>query len=182
MGKQIHFYMLPPDQHTFLQMVRERDPVIVCLRDSDSADIQPVTDADIALGRTLCLWNHKLLPNLKRRWVSDPGYYRIDGLKTPTLEFMPSFAATWEGRPALGQGRLFGDFDQYLEKPPAFESWYRSLVRWLQQHYVKSPVTTGGYVGPAAFEFYEGGGFLLPNFLPPQTKEWLSEINKQHPA
>jgi hypothetical protein len=180
MGRQIHFYMLPEDQNTFLRVVQERDPIVVITRDSDSAEVKPAADLGVSPDKTLCLWNRKLLPHLERKWVPEPGYYRVDSLNTPTLEFTSSFTATWEGKPGLGQGRLFGNFEPYLGKPPDFEKWYETLVRWIRQNYQKSPASSGGYVGPAAYEFYKGGGYLLPNILPPRTKEWLAEIGKQH--
>src|SRR5436853_4367800 len=121
MGRQIHFHMLPEDQAVFLRLVQERDSVVVITKDSDSAKVQPSCDLDLSSSsRILCLWNRTVLPHLERKWVADPGYYRVDGLNTPTLEFAPSFTATWAGRPALGQGRLFGNFESYLRKPAAF--------------------------------------------------------------
>jgi hypothetical protein len=180
MGRQIHFHMLLDDQDEFLRFVRKRAPIVVIARDSDSAKVEPAADPDTGPHKTLCLWNRDLLPDLQRKWIPEPGYYRVDSLKVPILEFSPSFAATWEGKPALGQGRIFGNFEQYLGKPLDFEKWYGSLVRWIRQNYQKSPASSGGYVGPAAYEFYKGGGYLLPNILPPRTKEWLDEIGKQH--
>ena len=179
MGRQIHFYMLPVDQDEFLRVVQLDDLTAVVSRDSDSPGVDS-SDGNDDSGKTLCLWNRKLLPNLERKWISEPGHYTLDTLRMPILEFTPSFTATWEDRPALGQGRLFGNFEPYLEKPESFSKWYERLVRWIRRHYRKSPATTGGYVGPAAYEFYEKGAYLLPNFLPPRTKEWLTEIGKQH--
>jgi hypothetical protein len=179
MGRQIHFYMLPEDRIEFLRVVQEHGSITGVLRDSDSPQVGPTAE-DVGDDKTLCLWNRKLLPNLKRKWIPDPGYYRLDTLKEPILEFTPSFTATWEGKPALGQGRLFGNFEPYLGKPEDFEKWYESLVHWIRQHYQKNPASTGGYIGHAAYEFYQQGGYLLPNFLPPYTKEWLAEIGKQH--
>lgn len=180
MGRQIHFHLLPEDRDIFLGFAREHDPVAIVLRDADSAEVEVVTDLRIDHGKTLCLWNRKLLPHLERKWIPNPGYYRVDGLRTPTLEFTHSFSATWEGKPALGQGRLFGDFDLHLGKPTEFENWYETLVRWIGKNYKKNPAGSTGYIGPAAFQFYEKGGYLLPQFLPPKTKEWLTEIGKQH--
>jgi hypothetical protein len=179
MGRQIQFYMLPEDRSEFLHMVQEQDSVAVILRDSDSSGIESVSE-DVGADKTLCLWNRKLLPNLERKWVPEPGYYRVDTLHAPILEFTSSFTAKWEGKPALGQGRLFGNFEPHLGKPDDFAKWYESLVHWIRKHYRKNPASTGGYVGPAAYNFYEKGGVLLPNFLPPKTKEWLAEIGKQH--
>jgi len=172
--------MLPEDQNAFLRFLQERDPVVVIARDSDSGEIQPA-DSTIGPDKTLCLWNRELLPYLERKWIPDPGYYTVDGLSTPTLEFTSSFTATWEGKPALGQGRLFGNFEPYLGKPKAFEQWFDSLVRWIRRNYQKDSYGLGGYIGAGAYEFYKSGGYLLPNFLPPRTKEWLAILNKQHP-
>jgi len=169
--------MLPDDQDVFLRFVQERDPVAVGARDSDSAIIEPIADLNIDRDKTLCLWNRKILPSLEREWVPSPGYFTVSESKMPILEFTSSFTATWEGKPALGQGRLYGIFEG---KPPEFEKWYESLVRWLRTNYEKNPTGTGGYVGPAAYEFYKSGGYLLPNILPPRTKEWLTAIGRQH--
>jgi hypothetical protein len=172
--------MLPEDRNAFLRIVEQRDPVAVIARDSDSAEIQPTADNDLGPDKTQCLWNRRLLPHLERKWIPDPGYYRVDSLHLPILEFTPSFTTTWEGKPALGQGRLFGNFEPHLGKPEHFEKWYETLINWIRQNYRKSPTKAGGYVGPAAYEFYKSGGYLLPNILPPRTKEWLAEIEKQH--
>jgi hypothetical protein len=173
--------MLPEDRAAFLSFVQGRDPVVVTTRDSDSADVQPISDRDIAGGKILCLWNRSVLPSLEREQVPSRGYFTVSGLKIPVLEYISSFTATWEGTPALGQGRLFGNFEAYLEKPPEFQKWYEGLVRWIRRNYSRNPESTGGYVAPAAFEFYKRGGYLLPNFVPPRTEEWLAEIGKQHP-
>lgn len=171
--------MLPADRNEFLRAIQEYDPISLILMDSDSIQVEPLAE-DAATDKTVCLWNRKLLPKLERKWIPDPGYYRVDTLKAPILEFTPSFAAAWEGKPALGQGRLFGNFEPYLRKPEEFTQWYEKLVCWIRRCYQKNPASGGGYVGPAAYKFYERGGYLLPNFLPPKTKEWLTEIGKQH--
>jgi hypothetical protein len=175
--------MFPEDQHAFLDFVQRRDPVVVTDRSGCSAGILPVKHFDDNRIQILCLWHRGILPELSREFIpeSDQGpYYTVDDFKLPVLEFVSSFQATWEGKPALGQGRLFGNFEPYLGKPPEFEKWYLMLARWIRQNYRRNPTGLGGYVGPAAYEFYEKGGYLLPNFLPPRTKEWLAEIGKQH--
>jgi hypothetical protein len=159
MGRQIHFYMLPEDQSAFLRLAQENDPVTIVLRDADSAVVEPYANIE-RNDKPLSLWNRKLLPHLEREWIPNPGYYRVNGLRSPTLELIPSFSATWETKPGLGQGRLFGDFDPYLAKPPEFEKWYDRLSRRIRQNYRRNPESTGGYVGPAAYEFYRTGGYL----------------------
>lgn len=117
MGRQIHFYMLPEDRKAFLQYVQEHDSTTVVARDSDMAKVEPVDSLEVDPVNTLCLWKTTLAPALERNWVPDPGYFRLDTLHKPILEFVPSFNATWEGKPTLGQGRLFGNFESYLGKP-----------------------------------------------------------------
>src|SRR4051812_12489728 len=111
MGRQVMFYMLPEDQSAFLQHVQERAQVLVVARDADHAKVEPRSDVYRQGRDTLCLWNPAFLHQLERNWIPDPGYYSVDGLRTPTLEFTPSFPATWDGKRALGQGRLFGNFE-----------------------------------------------------------------------
>jgi len=177
MGRQIHFYMLPKDLAEFLQFV-QRDTVVVIVRDdSTTADLSAATQLDLESGKTLCFWNRNLLPRLHRTWIREPGYFRTDEFKHAILEFSPSRQSTWEGTPALIQGRLYGIFE---EKPPGFEKWYNSLVRWIRSNYSRSRTSFGGYVGPAARAFYENGGYFLPQFLPPRTEVWIAELAKQH--
>jgi hypothetical protein len=38
----------------------------------------------------------------------------------------------------------------------------------------------GGYVGPAAYEWFKSGGLLLPMFAPPVTEEWVRVLGNQH--
>src|SRR5437588_5851279 len=120
MGRQILFHMLPEDRNAFLKYVQEQGNVAVALRDTDAAKIEPITRFDGSEGKILCLWNSGLLPTLERKWIPDPGYYTVDVLKQPVLEFTSSLLTTWEAKPALVQGRLFGDFDPYLGKPSEF--------------------------------------------------------------
>jgi hypothetical protein len=174
--------MLPEDQEAFFRVVKEKADVVVIQRDTDSADIQGNHTVTTGADPSLCLWNRGILPNLERKWVPEPGYYSIDILSLPVLEFHPPFVSKWQGAPAVAQGRLFGNFESYLKKPEQFEAWYEGLVRWIRKNYQRNPAgqVIGGYVGPAAMRFYEQGGYLLPNFLPPTTKEWLSIIGRQH--
>ena len=184
MGRQIHFHMLQDDQSAFVQMVKENDPVVVTTRDDpQNRDVQPVENLPSDHIEIFCLWNRMLLPVLKREWDGKARYYKypLDVLHLPLLEISPSFSTKWEGKPGLIQGRLYGQFDPYLNKPREFEKWYERIVRWIRKNYRRHPSRIiAGYVGPAAYEFYENGGYLLPSFLPPRTDAWLAELGKQH--
>lgn len=185
MGRQIQFYMLSEDQNAFFRYIQEKDPVVVtAMIDRESPEVRPVGDIASVRNPMICLWNRALLPVLKRKPIGEADHrsYVIDTLHLPVLEFDPPIMTQWEDRPALVQGRLYGQFDQYLGKPPEFEKWYEGLVRWIRKNYKKNPAGFGGYVGPAAYRFFLHGGYLLPNFLPPRTDIWLAEIGKQHQA
>lgn len=181
MGRQVHFYMLPDDRDTFLRFVQNGGFVEIISQGSDSPIVRPLEKDDVSAQENVYLWNRRLLPRFKREWIPGPKFYGVNELVLPVSEFIASTLTTWEGKPALVQGRLYGIFDPYLEKPPEFEKWYEQLVRWIRKNYRKSRTSMGGYIGPAALKLFEEGGYLLPQFLPPRTDVWLTEIGKQHP-
>jgi hypothetical protein len=39
----------------------------------------------------------------------------------------------------------------------------------------------GGYVGPAAGDWFDRGGLLLPNYVPPVRNDWIQRLGEQHP-
>jgi hypothetical protein len=176
MGNQIHFYMTEIDREEFLNIVQEYAPTLIALRDADVAEVNPSDESEINSGKTLALLNLQFSSGLHRKWIPEPGYFRLDTLNEPVLEYMPSFYNRWQERPGLGQGRLFGNFESHLGKPPDFFKWYESLANWIRKHYKKNPNAIGGYIGSDAEKFRAEGGYLLPNFLPPATPEWISRI------
>ena len=185
MGRQTQFHMLKEDCRNFLEFVHQRDPVIVINKSSKSEGIEEVRDP-WERGETYWLWNQAVLPTLQRRFVQvEPdtaSYYGIDN-SLPLIEFWyPSpVKEAWNGRPSLTQGRVWAQFDNATKE---FESWYNADVRWLRKNFVRNPVPLGGFVGPAAYQWFKEGGLLLPHFRPPLTSSWLSwaEAQDQHRA
>jgi len=179
MGRQIQLSMLPNDIGALLDEVRSDGEIEVILRDSDTATVQPLASD---LCGTAILWDKKLLPILERKLVTSAAspYYRVDEFRHPVLELTPSIMSEWCGRPALTQGRIYGQFEG---KPVAFEKWFERVVRRIRKHWRKNPVALlHGYVGPAASDWFESGGLLLPMFVPPVTSEWIRVMNEQHPS
>jgi|ERR1700690_50281 len=180
MGRQTQFHMLESDCREFLEFVHQRDPVIVLDRSSTS---QAIEEAQQPWGRgeTYWLWNQAILPDLKRRFVrvepESASYYAIDS-SLPVIEFWypAPIPESWNGRPALMQGRVWAQFDHPTKE---FERWYNAVVRWIRKNFVRNPVPLGGYVGPAAYQWFKDGGLLLPHFRPPLTSSWLSWIEAQ---
>jgi hypothetical protein len=179
MGKQTQFHMLAEDCERFLEFVHNRDPVIVVLWKSKSPEIEEVQNA-WERGGWYCLWNQSLLPSLTRRYIPESShgpYYRVDSA-LPTIEFSypPPVQETWNGKLALTQGRVWAGFEHENNR---FETWYNAVVRWIRKNFVKNPVPLGGYVGPAAYDWYKKGGILLPMLRPPVTPQWLSWVEAQ---
>lgn len=162
------------DCSDFLQFIQNRDPVIVIQWTSGSSEIKEVKNA-CAEGGWYCLWNQHLLPSLQREYIKDSDrgpYYRVDSA-LPVIEFSYTpIQQLWNARPALRQGRVWAGFER---KNKQFEHWYGAVVRWIRHKFVKNPVPLlGGYLGPAAYDWYLKGGLLLPSFQPPVTAEWIS--------
>jgi hypothetical protein len=169
--------MLSDDCASFLDFVRERDPVVVVLRDSDSPRVEAVGDPCEA-SKATCLWNQSLLPALTRSYIPNAEsrpYSRADD-DLPLLEFSASIPVEWEGLPGLLQGRIWGAFETTNQRQ--YRVWYEAIVRWIRKRYIRyEPLK--GYIGPAAREWHKRGGILLPMFKPPVTEEWRVFVEKQ---
>lgn len=177
MGKQIQFHLFREDAKSLLDHIQKHDPVVITLRSSDSAEVQPIVDP-LSETDVMTLWNQTLISSLSRKSIklAEHEYYRVDD-SLPTLEFCNSRLHEWNGKPALLQGRVYGSFDNSSQD---YEKWFNSLASWIRRKFIKNPAKAlGGYLGPSAVEWFQRGGILLPMFLPPITKEWLAAIEAQ---
>jgi hypothetical protein len=133
------------------------------------------------------MWNQALLPTIDRkefiRESSRGAYYYVDNaLPVVELSYPSPVPQSWNGRAALTQGRIWASFEREKRE---FETWFNSVVRWIRKNFVKNPIPhLGGYLGPAAYDWYKAGGVLLPALPPPITAQWLSwvEAQDQHRA
>jgi hypothetical protein len=176
MGRQVQLHLLENDVDLLIQHVGSKCDLKVVLRDSDEDNLDPINDPASATS-SMTLWNPALLGSLKRKTIirnDGRRWYFIDG-SLPTLEFSNSIRTTWNGQPALVQGRMYG---QAMSSNSDFARWYESIVRWIRKEFRKNP-TSFGYVGPEAWRWFQSGGILLPTFSPPITSVWIAEIAKQ---
>lgn len=175
MGRQVQLHLLEEDCRQLLHFVHGRDPVVVIRRDSTLSEIDEVA-RPCEQGGSYCLWNQALLPSLQRKFIPESlrgPYYRVDSIN-PVIEFFypPPVQETWNGRPAHTQGRIWAGFEKENKE---FERWYNAIARWIRKNFLRNPIPhLGGYVGPAAYDFFRGGGLLLPFLRPPLTDQWLS--------
>ena len=160
MGRQIQLSILPADANTLLTVIRSKEPVELAVRSGVAPTLAPLGSIPDG-SRDLVLWNRRFAPALKRSYIAaaNPPYYLADEQTEPILEFSISVLTQWEGIPALTQGRIYGVFDA---KPREFEKWYERIVRYIRKNWRKNPISwMGGYVGPAASEWFDSGGFCF---------------------
>lgn len=180
MGRQTAVHMLAQDCEKFLGFVQQRDPVVVTRWNAETPEIEEVR-SPCKQGGFYCLWNQSLLPSLKRNFIPEAKrgpYYRIDSsLAVVEFSYPNPVPEPWNARPAHFQGRVWAGFEC---EDREFERWYNAIVRWIRKSFVKNPIPhLGGYVGPAAYDWYKKGGLLLPQFAPPITTQWLSWVEAQ---
>src|SRR5215510_7244804 len=137
MGRQVEFHARADDLEEFLEFVGTGNRVVITLRDSDRAEIEPLANPG-AESRVMTLWNQAVIPTLERSLVRrSPGsdYYRVPDF-APVLELSPSRATSWNEQPALLRGRLYGvSFDGARKD---YATWYQQLARWIRSHFAKS--------------------------------------------
>ncbi len=181
MGRQTRLHLLPKDVNDLLLAMHDYEPLEVALRNGDAATPKRQAFIPENMSRQIVvLWSERFAPNLQRGYVANaqPPYYCIDEQTEPVLELCLSGLTTWEGRPALTQGRIYGVF---ANKRLEFEKLYERIVRYIRRHWRKNPAPwMGGYVGPAASDWFERGGLLLPNYIPPARSDWIERLREQH--
>jgi hypothetical protein len=120
-----------------------------------------------------------LLPILARKYIPESSvgpYYRIDS-SLPVIELFLPREQEWDGVPSLTQGRIYASFDQPSD---GLKKWFDTLARWIRSNFAKSPVPSiEGYIGPAALQWYEEGGLLLPMNRPPVNDQWRAFLQPQ---
>jgi hypothetical protein len=67
-------------------------------------------------------------------------------------------------------------------KQVEFEKCYEQVIRYIRRHWFKNPASwMSGYVGPAAGDWFDRGGLLLPIYIPPVSNDWIQRLGEQHP-
>ena len=143
--------------------------------------------APCAKGNRVCLWNQSLLTSFQYKYIpesNDGPYYRTNE-SLPLLEFSWGSLEEWYGRQVLRPGRIWCSFEYQGEKAKDLERWFNSIVRWFRKNYHRNPSSyLGGYVAPAAYEWFKNGGYLLGTYLPPlpPSEGWLEVLGKEDRA
>jgi hypothetical protein len=183
MGRQTQLHVLAKDVNELLTAMHGKEPLEVALRSGKTAIPERMAFVPENMsGQVLVLWSERFAPNLQGRYIAaQPPYYRVDEQSEPVFELSLSGMTAWQSRPALTQGRIYAVFQN---KQPEFEKCYDQLIRYIRRHWRKNPTdenAIGGYLGPAASEWFDQGGLLLPNYIPPVHSDWIERLAKQHP-
>jgi len=182
MGRQVQLHVLPKDVNELLVAMHVREPLEVAMQRGNSATPERLAFIPENMSsKTLVLWSERLVPTLQRDYVAEaqPPYYFVNEQTESALQLSLSALTTWEGRPALTQGRIYGVFEN---KQTEFEKFYERIIRYIRRRWRRNPaIWMGGYVGPAASDWFEGGGLLLPNYIPPVRSDWIQRLGEQHP-
>ena len=181
MGRQTQLHVLAKDVNELLLAVHDQEPLEVALRSGKTAIPERLAFVPENLsGEILVLWSERFAPNVQGYYVpAHPPYYRVDEQTESVFELSLSGWTTWQGRSALTQGRIYAVLQN---KQPEFKKSYDQIIRYVRRHWRKNPAAwMGGYVGPAASEWFDRGGLLLPNYVPPVRSDWIERLAEQHP-
>ena len=183
MGRQTQLHVLPKDVNELLVAMHDKDPLEVAMKSGNTATPERLAFIPENIsGQILVLWSERFAPNLQRDFIANaqPPYYLVREQTESVFELSLSALTTWEGRPALTQGRIYAVFEN---KQAEFEKCYERIVRYIRRRWRKNPTAwMGGYVAPAASEWFERGGLLLPSYVPPVRSDWIQRLGEQHPT
>jgi len=183
MGRQTQLHVLAKDVNELLVAMHDKEPLEVALRSGTTASPEPLVFVPENInGQILVLWSERFAPNLQGRYIAkaQPPYYLVDEQEESVFELSLSCITTWQGRPALTQGRIYAVFQ---DKQPDFERSYDQTIRYIRRHWRKNPASwMSGYLGPAASEWFDRGGILLPSYVPPVRRDWIERLAEQHPS
>jgi len=173
MGKQIQIYLAQEDAADFESALKASGAIILKRSSTESrplvSDTARAQSAD-GVGVDGYIVRSNDLEHVSMRAVPAQGYWTVDGLHSPVVEF---FGCHFNGK-TLRRGRLFYDEGYYdaagmwVDKPKEFNSWARSVFGLAKKRFKKDP-KLDAHVGPKAKEWqtkfngaFESISFALP--------------------
>ena len=180
MSRQTQLHVFPQDVNELIAAFRNIEPLEAALQSGNAATPERLAFIpEKVMGETLVLWSTRFAPDLQRRYVphAQPPYYRVDEQTERVFELSLSAQTIWQNQAALTQGRIYGVLQN---KPAEFEVLCERIVRYIRRRWRKNPVSwMGGYLGPAASDWFERGGLLLPSYIPPVRSDWIQRLGEQ---
>lgn len=134
MGRQVTFFLLPSDLAALESKLSDIEPFIVLHGRSESSDPRRLAAVDPAKSGDDWLYSFLVRPEdvdaVVMRHVPAQGYWTVDALHSPVIEFQRSF---FDGK-SIRRGRAyfvekyFGANGALVQKPEAFRSWAQSVM------------------------------------------------------
>lgn len=161
MGRQINFYMLPEDEKEFISDVLQRKDVVMIAEPFESKFPNIISSLPEPFSKpfwhSIYFWT--INGKLETKYIEKQGYFLIDSLTSPVIEFSRSFMRD----NLLVRGRIraqlqYWKSNEIVSKGKEFENWFNAIARWIRKHYQK--ISELEYIGPHALEWRKRGGVL----------------------
>ena len=135
MGHQANFYATPPDIAELESVIRELEPIVVLHDRSQTMNPRTLASLRFSENAEPLLFYYLVrkadLPEVVTRHVPAQGYWTVDVLRSPVVEFNSCY---FDHR-ILRRGRVYyvdgfyGEDGTWIEKPESFQSWAKAVLR-----------------------------------------------------
>jgi len=156
MGHQINFFAASEDFTYIEQEIRRIEPLAVLHSRSNTATPRSVPSVDLQDDSQQWLFFYLVresdLPMVVTEHVPAQGYWTIDALRSPVVEFDRCY---FDGR-ILRRGRVyyvdgfFGSGEAWVEKPEGFRLWAKAILKTIKKCLTKRG---SDYIGDGALRW-----------------------------
>jgi hypothetical protein len=160
MGKQVAFYLTPEDTEFIFEKLRRLDSALVIHSRSSTSKPRVINSLNLQEDGRVWLYfflvQDNAIDDVVMREVPAQGYWTVDSLKSPVIEFTRSFFDASQIR----SGRLwyedsyYDDLNQLVQKPDSFVRWASRIVNNLRKNLQKRG---HHYFGSHADELIQSG-------------------------
>ena len=178
MGRQVRFYMLPEEEHEFLDFAC-KEPYVKILRDVSSTKDFIIDRTELEKERNfhlVFLWDSRspFLPEYvhqckSRSTILEKGVERdifktIFRFDTSNPDVIELSRPCFNSKGKLIQARLWADMyrvegDHFVPKDQRFISWYEQIAAWLRKRLTNNK-QLDAYISKNAYDWWKSGGVL----------------------
>lgn len=156
MGHQLNFFLTPRDTTGLERRLREVGPLVVLHKQAQTSEPRVLSNIEcVENGRrwlSFCLARPEDLKSVVMRHVPAHGYWALDELRSPLIEF----GACYFDERILRRGRMYyiekyyGPDNTQVKKPDAFLAWAKAIFA-ASRKYLKR--LDADYAGDEALEW-----------------------------
>ena len=154
MGRQVVFHLHPDDAGGFEGFLRSSTNLAVLAQPQPTLEVVEAASlfaiADEPRFERLLVRRSDLVL-VRTTHVPAQGYYLVDKLRSPVIEFTPGINTV---STEAGRGRLwhptsyFDESGRRIEMPSEFLAWAGKVLSWVRRHWSRTP--DGDYLSPSA--------------------------------